>query len=69
MERKSITISYLEFKCGQTSKGISIDIEGLRIEQFTIPRPDFNCFMYRDMGGEWFWINKLNWLAKSGCTM
>ncbi|MFH2122182.1 MAG: GNAT family N-acetyltransferase [Pseudomonadota bacterium] len=64
MEQKSITISYLELKRGQNPQGESIDIEGLRIEQLTIPCPAFNYFMYRAVGGEWFWIDKLTWSEK-----
>lgn len=61
MERKRITITYLELREGQEIEGIKNDIAGLRIERLAIPCPSFNAFMYRAVGGEWFWIDKYNW--------
>ncbi|MDD3815039.1 MAG: GNAT family N-acetyltransferase [Desulfocapsaceae bacterium] len=68
MEPKSIIISYLELKYGQNVQGTSTDIKGLRIEQLSIPCPAFNYFMYRAIGGEWFWVDKLNWSEKDWQT-
>ncbi|MEK6202268.1 MAG: GNAT family N-acetyltransferase [Desulfobulbaceae bacterium] len=61
MERKTITVSYLELRQGQKIQGKKRAVAGFRIEEVTVPCPAFNCFMYRAVGGQWFWIDKRNW--------
>jgi GNAT superfamily N-acetyltransferase len=62
MEWKTITISYLELRPEKAlEKGNTEILDGLRLEQLTLPSPLFNCFMYRAVGGKWFWTDKLHW--------
>lgn len=61
MERKTIIASYLELRQGQNIHGENTVVEGLYIEQITIPCPAFTCFIYRAVGGKWFWIDTNNW--------
>lgn len=33
----------------------------LRIEQARVPAPEFNRFLYTSVGGDWYWLDRLNW--------
>lgn len=61
MEWKTLTITYLELPPQQEIYGETVLRDGIRIEKIQIPCPAFNCFMYKLVGGRWFWIDKLNW--------
>jgi ribosomal protein S18 acetylase RimI-like enzyme len=68
MEEKSITITYLELRYEEEIQGTKSDIAGLRIERLAVPCRSFNAFMYRAVGGEWFWIDRLNWSEEEWCN-
>ncbi len=61
MEGKSITITYLELRYQEAIQGTDSDLAGLRMERLAVPCPSFNAFMYRAVGGEWFWVDRVNW--------
>jgi hypothetical protein len=35
--------------------------EGFRVEQARIPTPELNHFLYTAVGGDWYWIDRLEW--------
>ncbi len=34
---------------------------GLEVKQSTIPCPEWNRFFYTAIGGDWFWVDRLDW--------
>jgi GNAT superfamily N-acetyltransferase len=35
--------------------------EGFRVERAWIPTPELNRFLYTAVGGDWYWIDRLEW--------
>lgn len=38
-----------------------VEHDGLEIRQAEVPSPEFNRFLYTAVGGDWHWIDRLNW--------
>lgn len=61
MRSVEITTWYLEMTApGQLKPSPPPDLD-LRVEQVTIPCPEFSRFLYTTVGGNWYWLDRLNW--------
>jgi len=56
-----ITTYYLEMVNPEEPRSVPPVDYPLRIEQVKIPSPEFNRFLYRSVGGDWYWVDRLNW--------
>jgi GNAT superfamily N-acetyltransferase len=62
--RREITTWHLEMTDPaelRPSRASAQSIPGLRIEQARIPSPELNRFLYTAVGGDLFWIDRLDW--------
>ena len=57
----NVTIYYLEMTDPHDMRPKRIKYDGLEIKQAEAPSPEFNRFLYTAVGGDWYWINRLNW--------
>lgn len=61
MPQVEVTVWYLEMlEPGQLKFAPPGDYP-LRIEQAKLPSPEFSRFLYTSVGGNWYWLNRLNW--------
>ncbi|WP_414530475.1 GNAT family N-acetyltransferase [Nodularia chucula] len=61
MSLVKITTYYLEMLNPEQLCSVPPGDYPLRIEQVKIPSPEFNRFFYRSVGGDWYWVDRLNW--------
>ena len=59
--RVDVTTHYLEMLSPSQLKAKTIEIEGLQIIKAEVPSADLQHFLYRSVGGDWFWYEKANW--------
>jgi GNAT superfamily N-acetyltransferase len=57
----SSTISYLEMKNPAELREKQAPRDGLDVVPITLPQPELNRFFYCTVGGDWYWINRLDW--------
>jgi len=56
-----VTTYYLEMTDPHDLRPKRIECNGLEIRKAEIPSPEFNRFLYTAVGGDWYWIDRLNW--------
>lgn len=56
-----IGITYLEMTDSSQLIPKRVDIEGLEIVRAEIPLPELNRFFYTAVGGDWYWVDRLEW--------
>lgn len=56
-----VTTYYLEMTSPAQLCYPRAGVPDLEIRQACIPSPELNRFLYTAVGGDWFWINRLNW--------
>jgi GNAT superfamily N-acetyltransferase len=59
--KKPVTTFFLEMTAPEELRPSRATVEGLEIRQARIPSPELNRFLYTAVGGDWFWIDRLNW--------
>jgi GNAT superfamily N-acetyltransferase len=59
--RVDVTTHYLEMHEPRELCPKRIAREGLEVKQAKIPLPEFNRFLYTAVGGDWYWIDRLDW--------
>lgn len=59
--KHTVTRWYLEMRSPAAFRPAAKKIEGFRIERVMEPCPEINRFFYTAVGGDWYWIDKLNW--------
>jgi GNAT superfamily N-acetyltransferase len=61
MPRRTIEIHSLEMTSPADLRPFRPRAEGFRVEQARIPSPELNHFLYTAVGGDWYWIDRLEW--------
>lgn len=56
-----VTIYYLEMTDPHDLRPKRIEHDGLEIRQAEIPSPELNRLLYTAVGGDWYWIDRLDW--------
>jgi len=56
-----VTTYYLEMTDPHELRPKRFAHEGLEIKQAQVPSPELNRFLYTAVGGDWYWIERLNW--------
>jgi len=56
-----VTTYYLESLSPSELKPKRAEIEGLQIIKAEIPSPELQHFLYRSVGGDWYWYEKAEW--------
>ncbi|GAB1541296.1 GNAT family N-acetyltransferase [Scytonema sp. NUACC21] len=56
-----ITTWYLEMLDSKQLQPVQPRNNKLKIEQAEIPSPEFSRFLYTSVGGDWYWLDRLNW--------
>jgi ribosomal protein S18 acetylase RimI-like enzyme len=56
-----ITTRYLEMLTPEQLRPVLSGNDKLRIELASIPSPEFSRFLYTSVGGDWYWLDRLNW--------
>lgn len=56
-----VTRHYLEMRSPALFRPATKKVDGVRIERVSEPCPELNRFFYTAIGGDWYWIDKLNW--------
>lgn len=56
-----ITTSYLEILYPTQLRPVPPGNYQLLIQQAKIPSPEFSRFLYTSIGGDWYWMDRLNW--------
>lgn len=59
--RQTVTRWYLEMRLPAEFRRATKSVAGFRIERLSEPCPEINRFFYTAVGGDWYWIDKLNW--------
>jgi GNAT superfamily N-acetyltransferase len=59
--RRTIEIYSLEMTSPADVRPAQPRAESFRIEQARIPTPELNRFLYTAVGGDWYWIDRLDW--------
>ncbi len=59
--RVDVTTYHLEMNDPCELRPKRIADEGFDIKQAQAPSPEFNRFLYTAVGGDWYWIDRLNW--------
>lgn len=59
--RVDVTTWYLEMlEEGQLRPALS-DNPKLVVMQAEVPSPEFSRFLYTSVGGDWYWLDRLDW--------
>lgn len=61
MPQVEVTTWYLEMLAPDQLEAASPANYPLRIEQASVPSPEFSRFLYTSVGGNWYWLNRLDW--------
>ena len=56
-----VGITYLEMTNRSQLNPRRSDVDGLEIKRAELPLPEFNRFLYTAVGGDWYWVDRLNW--------
>ncbi len=59
--RVDVTTYRLEMNDPRELRPKQITDGGVDIRQAQVPSPEFNRFLYTAVGGDWYWIDRLNW--------
>jgi ribosomal protein S18 acetylase RimI-like enzyme len=56
-----VTTWYLEMRDLGQLRPTFCDHPHLRVMQAEVPSPEFSRFLYTSVGGNWYWLDRLNW--------
>jgi GNAT superfamily N-acetyltransferase len=59
--RTEETVTYLEMTSPDQLRPSQAVIAGLELKQAEIPCPEISRFLYRAVGGDWYWIDRRGW--------
>jgi GNAT superfamily N-acetyltransferase len=59
--RTNVTTYYLEMTDPSRLRPSRASGQDLRVRRAEIPCPELNRFLYTAVGGDWYWIDRLNW--------
>lgn len=59
--KREIEIYSLEMTSPADLRPSPVRAAGFRVERARIPTPELNRFFYTAVGGDWFWIDRLDW--------
>ena len=62
-----VTTYYLEMTDPHELRPKRLAHEDLEIKQAQVPSPELNRFLYTAVGGDWYWIERLNWTYQQWC--
>ena len=62
--RKAVTIQYLEMTAPPASDAPTPDPPNTSLQRIETPCPELNRFFYTAVGGDWFWIDRLEWTVR-----
>ena len=57
----NVTTYHLEMTDPHDLRPKRVKHEGVDIRQAEVPSPELNRFLYTAVGGDWYWIDRLNW--------
>jgi GNAT superfamily N-acetyltransferase len=57
----TVTTWYLEMLRATDLRPATVSQPCLRLERAEIPSPELNRFLYTAIGGQWYWIDRLDW--------
>lgn len=61
MQNHEITIFYLEMTSPDDLRPATTSDPLLRVEQASEPYPELSRFFYTAVGGQWYWLDRLDW--------
>jgi GNAT superfamily N-acetyltransferase len=59
--RVEVTTYHLEMTDPHDLRPKRVEHDALEIRQAKVPSPELNRFLYTAVGGDWHWIDRLNW--------
>jgi GNAT superfamily N-acetyltransferase len=59
--RVDVTTWYLEMGAAEQLARVGPPLLEARIERADIPSPELSRFLYTAVGGQWYWIDRLDW--------
>jgi GNAT superfamily N-acetyltransferase len=59
--RAEVTTYYLEMRSPQELRPKRLALEGLLLMKAEIPSAELQHFLYRSVGGNWYWYEKADW--------
>lgn len=59
--KRSVTTYYLEMVSATDLRPSLAREPSFRVQQAEIPCPELSRFLYTAVGGNWFWVNRLDW--------
>jgi len=57
----NVTTWYLEMLHSEQLRPAFLDNPQLVVMQAEVPCPELNRFLYTSVGGDWYWLDRLNW--------
>jgi GNAT superfamily N-acetyltransferase len=57
----TVTIHHLELRSDDPFHPKGSSLEGVEVRHAEMPSPELQRFLYRAIGGDYFWIDRLNW--------
>ena len=61
--KNEVKTCYLEMHSPDALEPSDTPVDGLEIRQVSIASPEFNRFLYKTVGKQWLWIDRLVWMA------
>jgi len=59
--RTNITTYHLEMTDATEFRPFTLEHAEVELKQAKIPCPELNRFLYTAVGGDWYWVDRLNW--------
>lgn len=59
--RREVEIWFLEMDSPAELRPSAARSAGFRLEQARIPSPELNHFLYTAVGGDWYWLDRMDW--------
>lgn len=68
MKQVEVTTWYLEMTDPAQFRPVWINNPDLNVIQAKIPCPEFSRFLYNSVGGNWYWLGRLDWTYEKWLT-
>ncbi|MFC6919951.1 GNAT family N-acetyltransferase [Meiothermus taiwanensis] len=59
--QQEVTTYYLEMRSPHELRPKRVEMEGLQLIKAEIPSAELQHFLYRSVGGDWYWYEKADW--------
>jgi len=66
--RTKIVTYYLEMTDSTAFRPSTFEHTEVELKQAKIPCPELNRFLYTAVGGDWYWVDRLNWTYEQWLT-